>query len=203
MGYLLDHCRFEKLSESLIKRCQSFSCMNDPGIDSFFHANSVDNFSDYERERMAVSHCFYTDDAHPEMVCAFSLSCTALRVDRLSQQERNRFNRKMRIPNNKRRAQYPAILIGQLCVFRGFGKNVFPYDVGKEMMDLIKTMALKMDDTIAARYLVVDATNNPKVLDYYERNGFFYLFESEEEEAQLVNIQKTRLMAFDLILLKA
>lgn len=94
-------------------------------------------------------------------------------------------------------------------------------------MDLIKTMAINPDNDFAVRYLVVDAINTPNVLGYYKRNGFEFLFESDEEELKCLRgydsgesiiakvkelfhfvnkretpVCKTRLMLFDLILLK-
>ncbi|MCQ2143707.1 MAG: N-acetyltransferase [Bacteroidales bacterium] len=174
---------------------------------------------------MGYTHCFYTEEESPRMVCAFSLSNSALRTDTLSKRKRNKFNKS--IPNTKRRSQYPAILIGQLCVFDGFGHHSIDENVGDEMMDLIKTMAIKPDNDCATRYLVVDALNTPNVLEYYKRNGFEFLFESDEEELQCLRsydagkslfrkIQerchlaekqeapacRTRLMLFDLILLR-
>ncbi len=95
------------------------------------------------------------------------------------------------------------------------------------MMNLIKTMAMSPDNDSAIRYLVVDAINNKNVIDYYVRNGFEFLFESDEEELKCLRPQvvnksifrqikdlfrlsnkndkfscKTRLMYFDLIPLK-
>lgn len=112
-------------------------------------------------------------------------------------------------------------------MFDGFGYHSINENVGDEMMDLIKTMAISPDNDCAARYLVVDAVNHPNVINYYKRNGFDFLFESDEEEmkclrsdrtnktiirkvlefCRLVKQQekpacKTRLMLFDLILLK-
>lgn len=233
MGYLLDYCFFDRLSPEIIDQCQPYICSKDKGIDSFFHKDHKDNFEDYLSEMMGYTHCFYTDESHyqnetdeivkPKMVCAFSLSSSALRTDILPKRTRNRFNKS--IPNSKRRSQYPALLIGQLCVFDGFGNHSFPYNVGDEMMDLIKTLAIRPENDCAVRYLVVDAINNPSVIDYYLRNGFDFLFESDEEELQCLHGDpvnnsfinrikqfilpqkgkkhncKTRLMLFDLILL--
>lgn len=226
MGYLLENCLFDKLSTELIDQCQPYKCSKDPDIDSFFHNDTKDNYSDYSKEMMGYSHCFYkeTPASSPsqpptkEMVSAFSLSHSALRTAPLPRTKKNRFNKS--IPNNKRRSQYPAILIGQLCVFDNFSHK----GVGDEMMDLIKTLAIDKSNNCAARYLVVDATNKSDVLSYYERNGFKYLFSSDKEELEcmhnhatdsiLVKIKrhfmrepaspvncKTRLMYFDLILL--
>ena len=81
-------------------------------------------------------------------------------------------------------------------------------------MDLIKTIAINPDNNCAARYLVVDAVNKPKVLNYYKENGFNFLFETDEEELDCLHLLpkdtgeekpeivcQTRLMYFDLILL--
>ena len=92
------------------------------------------------------------------------------------------------------------------------------------MMDLIKTIAINPENTTAARYLVVDAVNTPKVISFYKNNGFKFLFTSDMEEQEcLHNIPeesiwrkiirsvtgskeqnpecRTRLMYFDLIVL--
>ena len=53
--------------------------------------------------------------------------------------------------------------------------------------------------------MIVDARNAPDVLAYYEKNGFAYLFASEEEESRstrkdkAVVPQNIRLMFFDLM----
>lgn len=102
-------------------------------------------------------------------------------------------------PSTRLWSQYPAILIGQLCVFDGFGG----LDIGDEMMDLIKTLAINPENRCAARYLVV-AVNHPKVLEYYRKNGFEFLFDSDEEEQGCLHKSDcpTRLMSFDLIVLR-
>lgn len=208
MGFLLDKCLFDRLSSEIIGRCKPYTCTIDTDIDSFFHDGTNDNYADYQEEMMGYSHCFYTDVSNcndgcpaspekPELVCAFSLSNTALRTAPLTNSRRNQFNRP--IPNAKRRSQYPAILIGRLCVFDAFRH----LNVGREMMDLIKTIAINPENSSAARYLVVDAVNRPKVLEYYLNNGFQFLFPSEEEERNCLRRKTcpTRLMFFDLILL--
>ncbi len=131
------------------------------------------------------------------MVCAFTLSSSVLRIGDLGNRYRNAFNRK--IPNGKRRPHYPATLIGRLCVFDEYRRR----GVGTEIMDLIKTIALNLSS--ASRFLVVDVINNPRTLGFYERNGFQYLFSSEEKEASSHGAElpcRTRLMFFDLILLR-
>lgn len=211
MGYLLDNCRFGRLTSEIINQCQPYTCSKNADIDSFFHDNTPDNYSDYWLEMMGTTHCFFTDEkdntTQPKMVCAFSLSNSSLRTDILPQNRRNRLNRS--IPNAKRRFQYPAILIGELCVFDGFGHKTFGYNIADEMMNLIKTIAIDPDNNSSSRYLIVDALNSPEVIEYYKRNGFEFLFASDEEELEHLrsghssDVQncRTRLMFFDLVVL--
>lgn len=211
MGYLLDNCRFGRLTSEIINQCQPYTCSKNADIDSFFHDNTPDNYRDYWLEMMGTTHCFFTDEkdntTQPKMVCAFSLSNSSLRTDILPQNRRNRLNRS--IPNAKRRFQYPAILIGELCVFDGFGHKTFGYNIADEMMNLIKTIAIDPDNNSSSRYLIVDALNSPEVIEYYKRNGFEFLFASDEEELEHLrsghssDVQncRTRLMFFDLVVL--
>ena len=211
MGYLLDNCRFGRLTSEIINQCQPYTCSKNADIDSFFHDNTPDNYRDYRLEMMGTTHCFFTDEKdnmiRPKMVCAFSLSNSSLRTDILPNNRRNRLNRS--IPNAKRRFQYPAILIGELCVFDGFGHKTFGYNIADEMMNLIKTIAIDPDNNSSSRYLIVDALNSPDVIEYYKRNGFEFLFASDDEDLEHLrsghssDVQdcRTRLMFFDLVVL--
>ena len=61
---------------------------------------------------------------------------------------------------------------------------------------------IEPDNKAAVRYLAVDALNNSRTLNYYEKNGFAYLFRDEEQEAVSSRMKlplKTRYMYFDLI----
>lgn len=207
----MDNCRFGRLTSEIINQCQPYTCSKNADIDSFFHDNTPDNYRDYWLEMMGTTHCFFTDEkdntTQPKMVCAFSLSNSSLRTDILPNNRRNRLNRS--IPNAKRRFQYPAILIGELCVFDGFGHKTFGYNIADEMMNLIKTIAIDPDNNSSSRYLIVDALNSPEVIEYYKRNGFEFLFASDEEELEHLrsghssDVQncRTRLMFFDLVIL--
>lgn len=159
MGYLLENCHFDRLTSEIINQCQPYTCSRNADIDSFFHDGTPDNYRDYRLEMMGTTHCFFTDEkdktVRPRMVCAFSLSNSSLRTDILPGSRRNRLNRS--IPNAKRRFQYPAILIGELCVFDGFGHKAFGYDIADEMMNLIKIIAIDTESNSSSRYLIVYA----------------------------------------------
>ncbi|MDO5130582.1 MAG: hypothetical protein Q4D64_11765 [Prevotellaceae bacterium] len=57
------------------------------------------------------------------------------------------------------------------------------------------------------RYLIVDAYNSEIPLAFYKKNGFDFIFSTEEQEKDYRKIVsdeplRTRLMFFDLILIK-
>lgn len=136
------------------------------------------------------------------IACAFTLANSSVNMQEVSSKRRNRFNRS--IPNAKRSRQYPAVLIGRLAVFDSFEGHHLGYD----LMDFIKAWFIDPLNKTGCRFLIVDAVNHPKVIDYYCQNGFDFLFESEEEEDVATNNGSkkkcaTRLMYFDLIKLRS
>src|SRR5690606_22297747 len=114
-----------------------------------------------------------------------------------------RLNRK--IENQKRSLKsYPAVLIGRLGVNEAFEK----LGLGRELMDFIKAWFIDEENKTGCRFLVVDSYNKERPISYYSRNGFKFIFDTEEEEKEYSGIRqegklKTRLMYFDLILLSS
>ena len=71
-------------------------------------------------------------------------------------------------------------------------------------MDFIKAWFTESHNKTGCRYLVVDAYNTEIPISYYKKNGFEFMFSSEEQEREYRSISddeslKTRLMYFDLI----
>lgn len=160
----------------------------------------------YAYQLLRKSYCFVKPDTF-EIVCAFTVANSSVKVDSLPSNLRNKLNRK--IPNAKRRPQYPAVLVGQLAVSDLFSGH----HVGDELLDFIKSWFIDPLNKTGCRYVIVDAVNHPKVFEYYQRNGFKFLFSSDKEEWTFlhnkglepttpVEPMKTRLMYFDLIYLR-
>lgn len=169
---------------------------------------------------LGKSYCFVDNRNAEEIVCAFTVSNSSIKVDGLPNKKRNKINRK--IPHSKRHTQYPAVLVGQLAVFDKYkGCNI-----GNELMDFIKSWFIDPLNKTGCRYIIVDAINKDKVKQYYENNGFKYIFSSEQEEFEYMTrstiksnlykwlkhllfpklgkdnfYRKTRLMFYDLIVL--
>lgn len=217
MSFLGNHCFFMELSPELISRCGSFSCEKEKDIENFFKSD----FLNYKSQLLGKTYCFITDEEQPQMVCAFTVSNSSIKLNSIPNNKRNRINRK--IPHTKRHTQYPAVLIGQLAVFDKFQG----LHLGSEILDFIKSWFIDPLNKTGFRFIIVDAINKPKVLDFYQKNGFDFIFSSDEEEMkyltntsertsllkklfyklfssrkQNIIFKQTRLMYFDLIILK-
>jgi GNAT superfamily N-acetyltransferase len=198
---MLEQCDFMELTEEVLQQCKGFTC-KDEDITEFF----TQDYADYAYQLLGKSYCFVKPDTS-EIVCAFTVANSSVKVDSLPSNLRNKLNRK--IPNAKRRPQYPAVLVGQLAVSDLFSGH----HVGDELLDFIKSWFIDPLNKTGCRYVIVDAVNHQKVFEYYQRNGFKFLFSSDEEEwtflhnkgqASTTPIEpmKTRLMYFDLIYLR-
>lgn len=198
---MLEQCDFMELTEEVLQQCKGFTC-KDEDITEFF----TQDYADYAYQLLGKSYCFVKLDTS-EIVCAFTVANSSVKVDSLPSNLRNKLNRK--IPNAKRRPQYPAVLVGQLAVSDLFSGH----HVGDELLDFIKSWFIDPLNKTGCRYVIVDAVNHPKVFEYYQRNGFKFLFSSDEEEWTFLHNKglepitpiepmKTRLMYFDLIYLR-
>ena len=94
--------------------------------------------------------------------------------------------------------RYPAVLIGRLGVNIRYANK----GIGSELLSIIKRWFIQPDNKTGCRYLAVDSYNLEQTLNYYAKNGFCYLFSTEEQEAENSHLSlplKTRYMYFDLI----
>jgi len=192
MGYLSENCAFAPLTEQLHEALTGFDCQREPAIQDFFRNEAILN----AKELMSKSYCFYKKDTM-QAVAAFCVINTDISVDLIPKSTRNKLNRK--IPYAKQRDHYPAVLIGQIAVFDAFAK----YHLGNELMDSIRWWLRNVANLIAARYVVVDAVNNEKVLQFYARNQFWTVFKTEEDERKANELEDgqpllTRFMISDL-----
>ena len=192
MGYLSENCAFAPLTQQLHEALTGFDCQREPAIQDFFRDEAVFN----AHEMMSKSYCFYKMDTM-EAVAAFCVISTDIAVDLIPKSTRNKLNRK--IPYAKQRDHYPAVLIGQIAVFDRFTQ----YHLGDELMDSIKWWLRNVANLVAARYVVVDAVNHEKVLQFYLRNQFWPVFKTEDDERKANNLEVdepllTRFMIADL-----
>lgn len=196
--FIEDNCEFVEWSSPLIENCSNFSCKHDKDIEQFFKRD----FEYYEKQLLGKSYGFVKTKPSFELVAAFTVSNSMLPVVNFPKSIKNRINRQ--IPNSKRNSQYPAVLVGQLAVFDSFaGKHI-----GDEVLSFIKSWFIDPLNKTGCRYIIVDAVNNDKVIEFYKRNGFKFIFDNIEDEIEYMKLdlepeyKHTRLMYFDLIVLK-
>ena len=196
--FIEDNCEFVEWSSPLIESCSNFSCKHDKDIEQFFKRD----FEYYEKQLLGKSYGFVKTKPSFELVAAFTVSNSMLPVVNFPKSIKNRINRQ--IPNSTRNSQYPAVLVGQLAVFDSFaGKHI-----GDEVLSFIKSWFIDPLNKTGCRYIIVDAVNNDKVIKFYKRNGFKFIFDNIEDEIEYMKLdlepeyKHTRLMYFDLIVLK-
>lgn len=197
--FIEDNCEFVEWSRPLIENCSDFSCTHDKDIENFFK----NDFENYNNQLLGKSYGFVKANTSLELVAAFTVSNSMLPVSSLPKNIKNKINRP--IPNIKRNSQYPAVLVGQLAVFDSFsGKHI-----GDEILSFIKGWFIDPLNKTGCRYIIVDAANHQKVIDFYQRNGFKFIFENIADEIEYMKLdlepeyKRTRLMYFDLIILKS
>lgn len=193
MGYLEENGIFTSLSEDIIAGAKDFSCGH-PDLDDFFHNDCIA----YSKTLFGKSYCFCSKDNRNDIICAFTVSNASIFTNRLPNSRKRKIGRV--IPFEKRDLIYPAVLIGRL----GTNCKYQHLHIGTELMDFIKAWFTEPHNKTGCRYLVVDAYNTDIPINYYLKNGFDFMFSSEEQEKVYRNIQndeplKTRLMFFDLI----
>lgn len=170
----------------------AFTCGNQE-IDDFFKHEALA----YRRELFSNTYAFCDILNDNRIVCMFSVSNGSVNTVRLPGSTKNKFQRV--IPNSKRKSSYPATLLGQL----GVSLDYKGYNIGSQVVEYIKQMLVMADNFSQSRYLIVDALNEEGILDFYVRNGFRFLYSSEEDECRFSgskerNVLRTRVMYCDL-----
>lgn len=118
----------------------------------------------------------------------------------MTKSSKNKLQR--RLPNAKRGRSYPATLLGRIGVnvkFHGGSLHI-----GSQVLSFIKSWLLLEENKNGCRYILVDGYNEEKVLGFYSKNGFEFLFSNEEDEKLYRNIVsdeslRTRMMYCDLL----
>ena len=91
-------------------------------------------------------------------------------------------------------------MIGRL----GVSQSVQGKNLETDVLDFIKAWLVDPMNKTGCRFVLVDSYNQEKNFKFYERNGFKFLFSSEEQEREFRDLKpdrplNTRLMYFDLI----
>ncbi|MCH5346449.1 MAG: GNAT family N-acetyltransferase [Muribaculaceae bacterium] len=179
---------------ALAEYCEPFTCQDDD-LDSFF---LKDAFL-FDEELLGRTYAWlYTEDPS-KILGLVTLSNDSVKARFIASSAKNRIQRG--INNAKRGLNYPAVLIGRLGVSSEFqGKG---FNIGSQILDFLKGWFRSIDNKTGCRFIVVDAYNNDRTLNFYKKNGFKLLYKTEDEEREFLELDpdeplKTRFMFFDL-----
>ncbi len=200
-NYSLENYSFKFLSSSIISSCKPFSCgtkQNDNDLNDFFSSD----FLSYEENLFGKTYCF-VDEKNNEIVCAFTVSNDSVKASFMDNSSKRRIRKKL-AQSKATLKSYPAVLIGRL----GVNLKYQQYKLGSQLLDFIKSWFIDGMNKTGCRFILVDAYNDEKPLNYYFKNDFAAIFKSEKEEKDYYKIKsedclRTRLLFFDLIRLKA
>lgn len=178
----IEQLHFCPLSEGL--SLDNFDC-DDKDINEFLKVDSIN----YQNGKMSATYLFL--DNSKNILAFFSVSNDCLKDEGETKGFNNtiwnQLHRKTKIPNSKRRREYPAVKIGRLGVAKEYQGTGLAY----ELMDFIKGWLI-IGHKPAFRFLLLDAYNKPKQLKYYGNNGFSFLLADN-------SAAKTRPMYFDMM----
>lgn len=196
MGFLVEKTVFASLTQKILDESEEFSCGNED-LDGFFQDDAVS----YADNLFGKSYCYVKEEEKSEIVCAFTVSNASIFTKFLPNARKKKVGKL--VPHVKQDLIYPAVLIGRL----GISAKYQHLHLGSEVLDFIKAWFVEPYNKTGCRYLVVDAYNEDIPIAFYKKNGFEFMFSNEEQEKNYRGIVsdmplKTRLMFFDLILIK-
>ena len=191
MSFIQEKCSFGFFTRQKADNCKPFHC-GDDDLDEFF---IQDAFLQSE-ELLCKNYCFVLDEDPSTIVAAFTLSNDSIKKIPGSRKKKVEKN----IPREKLYSSYPAVMIGRL----GISSDFQGQHIGSDIISFIKAWFVDPHNKTGCRFLLVDSYNKENNLTFYQRNGFNYLFSTEEQEREFRGIKperplNSRLMYFDLI----
>jgi GNAT superfamily N-acetyltransferase len=187
---------------NLEEQCEIITLSTEHPIVNFDCGNAkLNEFFNYEalfyKDQLLAQTNFFRHNETGKVVCAFSLSPNSLKTSDLPGSRRKKI--KEYIPREKSLQSYPAFLVGRLGVSLDFKRM----GIGLQLMRSIKSHCLTTYPDFC-RFLLIDAYNNPSVMNFYLRNNFSPVFSTEEQERNAYKISadeplQTRYLFFDMI----
>jgi GNAT superfamily N-acetyltransferase len=147
-------------------------------LDEFFAVDSIVG----GRELVAVTYALL--DADGEVAAFFSVSNDSIKAEQVPRTAWKRVQKF--VEREKRYSSMPATKIGRLGV-RQHGQK---HGVGSDILAYLKVWFTHENKT-GCRFLTVDAYNTPRVVSFYQKNGFNFHTDADKNAV-------TRIMYFDL-----
>jgi len=169
-------------TDESFKWLESFDC-DDEDLNEFFRKDAVPHKKELLAEIYSLRLIEATGESAFDPVAFVTFHNDAIQ---LSHKERER----LLPPSKARYRSLPAVKIGRLGVEKEYQRN----NIGTNLLNMVKRLFVTQNRT-GCRFLTVDAYNDPRVINFYERNDFRFLHEKDKNK-------DTRIMYFDLNRLK-
>ena len=177
---------------------EAFDCGR-KSVNDFFHNEA----QDYQDELFGKTYYFCPPDSPSDIVAGFTVANAIIFTKRLPNARQKKIGRE--VHHEKGLINYPSILLAQL----GVDVKYKGQHIGPQIIDFVMGWFTSASNKSGCRHLIVDAYDEPHLLEFYQHNGLNLFFSSLEQEMEYRNwdIEKdgrleTRLMFRDMILLK-
>ena len=146
---------------------------------------------------------FFCDGTPERIVGAITVANASIFTRHISWRRRDVIGAE--VDTEKSGQNFPAVLLGRL----GVDHRYQHLHLGRQIIDYVKAWFSSESNKSGCRFLIVDAYNEPGLIQFYEHCGLKLFFTTEEQEKKYRNIRdhegeppvklETRLMFFDLI----
>ena len=153
--------------------CGSFDC-DDADLNEYFHVD----VKDYREALLTQTYCVHLTSL-PDLTLALLDFCN----------DTVRFEKcrgKVVLGEGKQLQSLPAVKLTRL----GVAKEFQGHSIGSHVLNMVKEF-FTVDNRTGCRLITVDAYNTPRVLRFYEKNGFQPFNDKDKNK-------KTRSLFFDL-----
>lgn len=176
----------------------AFDCGRD-SVNNFFQNQA----QAYQDELFGKTYFFVNPDNPREVIVGFTVANASIFTKHLGNSRQKKIG--YEVHHEKGLINYPAVLLAQLGVDIKYKGN----RLGEQIIEFVEDWFTSGNNKSGCRHLIVDAYNEPELLDYYRRNGLNLFFSTIDQEMKYRNWDsnkdgnlETRLMYRDMILLK-
>lgn len=177
---------------------EAFNCGRET-VNEFFREEA----QAYQDELFGKTYYFCLPDSPSDIVAGFTVANASIFTKHLPNSRQKKIG--FEVHHRKGLINYPSILLAQLGVDVRYKGN----HLGAQIIDFVALWFTSTSNKSGCRHLIVDAYDEPHLIEFYQQNGLNLFFSSVEQEMEYRNWNpakdgplETRLMFRDMILLK-
>ena len=150
------------------KLLKTFSCAKNADVQDFLHNKAIT----FERNLRSCTY-LYTSNADKSVIGYFSIGITYTLTNKL-----DKAVVKFLDGYTDESIAIPCYLVGQL------GKNdTYKHKIGNYLLTDALSIIDRAQDSLKGRFVLIDAVNEPKVLEFYKENSFIAIENSTSNKS--------------------